>query len=176
MPNRYLERRRQKDQRNPYGSRGGYVDSRRGGRDYRGMDRAMDNRYSDSEYSRGYDGRDYHEYRREGYHSGGERYREHPRTMGYEMYGIGGIRPRDSRDYADYNDYNDYGRGRDYRDYGRDYNDYGRDYNDYNDYNDYASGGAEQKYHEDLKEWCKKLPDQTSCVIFIFRIQDKPKE
>lgn len=140
MPsNRYLDRMSMKhhhrDMRNPYGSRGGYVDSR-SSRDYRDYNynsrdyrdhnynsrdfRDYDMAYNDSKYSSGYDGRGYHEYRTEGYRSGGQQFGQHPRNMGYEMYGVGGIRPRE-----------------DYRDYGMD--------------------DVGHKYRDDLKEWCKKL-------------------
>lgn len=88
------------DMRNPYGSKGGYVRSRRG------RDRAMDSEYSypeyDSRYDYGYDTRygDSRDY------MGDEHYGEHHRPMEYEMYGIGGMRPMyDYRDYAHYRDY-----------------------------------------------------------------------
>lgn len=135
--NRYLQDRAMRrgrymrDGRNPYGSRGGYVTSRRGGR---GSDYAMDNRNFNSEYDSRYDGRGDYNYRSSDGHYPMERYGEHHRPMQYEIYGVGGMRPRE--DYRS----GDYGM----RDYGYDMNDY-----------DYAS--EDKEYREDLKEWCKKL-------------------
>ena len=82
-----------RDGRNPYGSRGGYVTSRRGRRD-----REMGD-YGDYEMQRG---RDY----------------DMAQNVSYPMYGIGGYRPYEG-DMADY-DYARRGgrsRGRDYADY-----------------------------------------------------------
>lgn len=125
------------DHRNPYGSRGGYVDSRRGN------DYSMDYRNYDSEHNRGNVGRGDINYRdsRNDYHY--EQYRESRRPHEFEVYGIGGMRPRD------YNDYNS--------DYRRDYNmdsrrDYGMD-----DMNDYGSGDMEKEYEEELEKWIEKL-------------------
>lgn len=88
---------RMMDGRNAYGSRGGYVTSRRG----RGRDRAMDmgSYYPehDGRYGRGYDrGHPHSEY-----NYGGEHYGEHSRPMEYEMYGygIGGMYPRHDYGY-----------------------------------------------------------------------------
>lgn len=143
MPrNRYLEdramRRRYRDRtmdgRNPYGSRGGYVRS----------DKAMDNRNYDSERdSRNYD-RNNSDYRGQDYHRSYEQSRESYRPMQYEMYGVGGLRPR-------MNDYNDYG-----HDYARGSR---RDYNDYNDYGNYDRDYAaeEESYKKELKELTHKL-------------------
>ena len=160
MPNKYLERRSQRrgsmrDSKNPYGSRGGYISSRRD-RAY-GSDRRMD-RYSsypeyDSRYSDGHYGRRMGQER----HMGGQQSREHYRPNRYPMYNdynsdmmdrsdmsnYGSGNYHDSRDYADYNDYGDY----------NDYN----DYNDYRDYNDYNSSNGEDKWKQHLKKWCEEL-------------------
>lgn len=88
---------RNRDERNPYGSRGGYVVSSRGRRDRAGDDYARRD-YNDY-------GGDYGDYR--GDRRGGD------------------MRGRDYADYADYGDYGDM-RGRGGRDY-RDYDDYDRD-------------------------------------------------
>lgn len=82
MRNRYLSdrayrrSRMSRDERNPYGSRGGYVSSRRM------IDRGM------PEYDSRYDYR------------GSEYPREHSRPMQYELYGVGGMRPRMDYDYG----------------------------------------------------------------------------
>lgn len=144
MPrNRYLMDRAMRrssmrgDGRNPYGSRGGYVSSRRmrdramndmargsrGGN--RGYDRAMDDRnYYPEHDSRHYD-RNMSDYRGQDSHRGYEQYGESYRPMDYEMYGygIGGIRPMYPMDYG----------------------------------YDYASEDMEKEWKEDLEEWCKKL-------------------
>ena len=81
MRNRYLSDRAYRrsrmpiDERNPYGSRGGYVSSRRM------RDRGM------PEYDSRYDYR------------GSEYPREHSRPMQYELYGVGGMRPRMDYNY-----------------------------------------------------------------------------
>lgn len=88
MRNRYLSDRAYRrsrmssDERNPYGSRGGYVSSRRM------RDRGMDYNYSMPEYDSRYDYR------------GSEYPREHSRPMQYELYGVGGMRPRMDYDYG----------------------------------------------------------------------------
>ena len=88
MRNRYLSdrayrrSRMSRDERNPYGSRGGYVSSRRM------IDRGMDYNYSMPEYDSRYDYR------------GSEYPREHSRPMQYELYGVGGMRPRMDYDYG----------------------------------------------------------------------------
>lgn len=129
--NRYLkDRAMRRDMRNPYGSRGGYVSSRRRS----GRDREMDYGHDYPEYDSRYDSR--YSDRRMDYNYGRdmEHHREHSRPMEYEMYGVGGMRPMyDGTDYAR-------GRGRDY--------DYGYDY---------ASEDMEKEWHEELEKWCKKL-------------------
>ena len=88
MRNRYLSdrayrrSRMSRDERNPYGSRGGYVSSRRM------IDRGMDYNYTMPEYDSRYDYR------------GSEYPREHSRPMQYELYGVGGMRPRMDYDYG----------------------------------------------------------------------------
>lgn len=129
--NRYLkDRAMRRDMRNPYGSRGGYVSSRRRS----GRDREMDYGHDYPEYDSRYDSRYFD--RRMDYNYGRdmEHHREHSRPMEYEMYGVGGMRPMyDGTDYAR-------GRGRDY--------DYGYDY---------ASEDMEKEWHEELEKWGKKL-------------------
>ena len=149
----YLMRRRMTDGRNPYGSEGGYVVSRRARGDRRmGRDYANDypNRYSDSENQR------LNNQREESYMRGRE-YDGH-----YEPIEIMG------RFNGYYGGVEDYARGmreQDYN-YGRDYNyDRGRDYGympyppymmDYGYGRDYAQG---EKYlsDKDLKMWADKL-------------------
>ena len=92
--NRYLQDRAMRrgsmrDGRNPYGSRGGYVTSRRGRRDR-----------ADYDYDMPRDGRDY----------------DMAQNVSYPMYGIGGYRPYEG-DMADYDYARRSGRGRDYYDY-----------------------------------------------------------
>ena len=130
--NRYLARRKEKmmmrDGRNPYGSRGGYVDSR--------YDETHNRDYA-SEHRGGYnydhnmgrmDSRDYM----------GDQYSREPIGR-MEFYGYGVAGPDHRRDY----------RG----DYRGDYNDYGGDYR--RDYNDYS--GDEEDYKRKMKEWEEKL-------------------
>ena len=149
----YLMRRRVTDGRNPYGSEGGYVVSRRARGDRRmGRDYANDypNRYSDSENQR------LNNQREESYMRGRE-YDGH-----YEPIEIMG------RFNGYYGGVEDYARGmreQDYN-YGRDYN-YarGRDYGympyppymmDYGYGRDYAQGG-EYMPDRDIKMWADKL-------------------
>lgn len=140
--NRYLmdrasRRSMMQDGRNPYGSRGGYVMSRKG----RGRDRAMDYGNDYAEYNSGYDSRYDRRYGSQDSHYGHQQYGEYNRPMDYEIYGVGGIRPM-----------GDMARGG--RNRGRDY---GYDMNyDYNyDMRDYASEEEEWKKH--LKKWCEEL-------------------
>lgn len=101
MRNRYLSDRASRrmgmsrDGRNPYGSRGGYVSSRR----MRGRDRGMDYNYSIPEYDSRYDYRGNSYDRGQDYPMGYEHYREHSRPMQYELYGVGGMRPRMDYNY-----------------------------------------------------------------------------
>lgn len=146
MASRYLNRRmdsRMRDGRNPYGSRGGYVSSRRRGR---GRDRGMGSDYNYSEHDYRYDSRMDSDYGMQDSHYGMERYGESRRPMDYEMYryGVGGIRPM----------MNDYARGGNRgRNYDRDY-----DMRDYRDYGyDYASGDMEKEWEEKVEKWCKEL-------------------
>ena len=126
--NRYLQdKAMRRDGRNPYGSRGGYVSSRRS-RGGRGRDRDMADYNYGAERDRGYDMRYDREPMRADGHYPMERYGEHHRPMQYEMYGVGGMRPM---------------------------NDYGYDYNyDYASY-DYAK--EDEEYKKDLKKWIEKL-------------------
>ena len=141
----YLMRRRMPDGRNPYGSEGGYVVSRRARGDRRmGRDYANDypNRYSDSENQR------LNNQREESYMRGRE-YDGH-----YEPIEIMG------RFNGYYGGVEDYARGMREQDYN-----YGRDYGympyppymmDYGYGRDYAQG---EKYlsDKDLKMWADKL-------------------
>lgn len=149
-------RRNMQDGRNPYGSRGGYVSSRRS-RGGRGRDRDMADYNYGSERDRGYDMRYDREPMRADGHYPMERYGEHNRPMQYEMYGIGGMRPMNDYRGEDYGMY-DYARGgRSSRGGRGDYNmnDYGYDYNyDYASY-DYAK--EDEEYKKELKEWTEKL-------------------
>lgn len=77
---------------------------RRRGRRGRGRDREMDYRNLYSEYDYRMDRRGYSDSRGSDYHYGHERYGEPRRPMEYELYGVGGVMPK-----------------QDYRDYGEDY-------------------------------------------------------
>ena len=168
---------RMRDMRNPYGSEGGYVSSRRSRRgrrrdrammrdrgmdyaydrrDYRGGDYEYDSRrgdrmYSEQDYERGR--RDYESMGQSGMGSGD--YRD-MRDMHYGER-EGNFRPVEAMGYFTgyYGGGQDYARGR-----GRDYGDYnydmrgrgGRDYG-YGDYGDYG----ESLTREELEEWKKKL-------------------
>ena len=153
----YLMRRRMTDGRNPYGSEGGYVVSRRARGDRRmGRDYANDypNRYGDSENQRLNSQREEDYARGRGYDGHYEPIEIMGRFNGY----YGG-----AEDYARGRDYNygeDYARGR-----GRDYN-YGNDYARGRDYGympyppymmDYASQGGEYLSDRDLQMWADKL-------------------
>lgn len=141
----YLMRRRMTDGRNPYGSEGGYVVSRRARGDRRmGRDYANDypNRYSDSENQR------LNNQREESYMRGRE-YDGH-----YEPIEIMG------RFNGYYGGAEDYARGMREQDYN-----YSRDYGympyppymmDYGYGRDYAQGG-EYLSDKDLKMWADKL-------------------
>lgn len=126
MKNRYLSdrasrrMRMSRDGRTPYGSRGRN----------RGNDRGMDYNYSMPEYDSRYDYRGNSYDRGQDYHRGSKYPREHSRPMQYELYGVGGMRPR--------------------MDYNYDY-DYGYDYG-----YDYAKE-SEKEYEKDLHEWAEKL-------------------
>lgn len=117
-----------RDERNPYGSRGGYVRSDRSN----GNDYEMDYRNDYAERDRGYDSRRNSDYRGGDYARGGQSDRERGRHMDYEMYGYGMITPM----------HEDYARGR-----GRDNNmDYARDYAD-----------MEKEYEQEIKKATEKM-------------------
>ena len=145
------------DGKNPYGSKGGYVDSNY--QDSRGRDYAMDRMDHNSEYNRGQDYRSGSDYRGQDYHMGNQSYGQHPGSMQFYGYGVGQMPMMNGNDYGDYrrNDYgdyrrNDYNQGNDYGDYRRnDYN-YGSDYANYNDY-----AMEEKEYEKHLHEWISKL-------------------
>lgn len=142
----YLMRRRMTDGRNPYGSEGGYVVSRRARGDRRmGRDYAYDypNRYGDSENQR----------------LNSQREEDYARGRGYD----GHYEPIEimGRFNGYYGGAEDYARGRDYN-YGEDYaRGRGRDYG-YMPYyppymTDYASQGGEYMPDRDIKMWADKL-------------------
>ena len=152
----YLMRRRMTDGRNPYGSEGGYVVSRRARGDRRmGRDYAYDypNRYGDSENQRLNSQREEDYARGRGYDGHYEPIEIMGRFNGY----YGG-----AEDYArggrDYNYGEDYARGR-----GRDYG-----YMPYPPYMmDYASQGGEYLSDRDLQMWADKL---------MKKVEDKDKQ
>ena len=164
----YLMTRRMRDGRNPYGSEGGYVVSRRARGDRRMVrDYAYDypNRYGDSENQRLNSQREEDYARGRGYDGHYEPIEIMGRFNGY----YGG-----AEDYArggrDYNYGEDYARGR-----GRDYN-YGNDYARGRDYGympyppymmDYASQGGEYLSDRDLQMWADKL---------MKKVEDKDKQ
>ena len=127
----YLMRRRMTDGRNPYGSEGGYVVSRRGRGDRRmGRDYAYDypNRYGDSENQR----------------LNSQREEDYARGRGYD----GHYAPIEimGRFNGYYGGAEDYARGRDYG------------YMPYPPYMmDYASQGGEYLSDRDLQMWADKL-------------------
>ena len=128
--------RRGGDGRNPYGSRGGYVTSRRP----RGRDRDMeDYGMPKGDYRRG--GRDYADYEGRDMRRGYDRDYERD----YGDYG---------RDYADYDMRGgDYG-SQDMR--GRDYGDYGMDYG----MRDYGEMEYGKMSHKDIEKWKKHMKNK----------------
>lgn len=170
------------DGRNPYGSRGGYVSSRRRrdremedmarGRD-RGMDYARggnDYGYGDSEYDSRYDSADYNRYDYAmdsmDYERGGQSDRG---RVPFELYGN-----VDMGDYARRRN----SRGQFMRDREMDghYPYYPMPFMDYG--YDYASG--EKLSEEDLKEWydelCEKLPEQYKHLYKKEKIEEVAKQ
>lgn len=170
--------RRNYDGRNPYGSRGGYVSSRRPRRGRRG-DRAMDNDYARRDYGRNamrtgdyddmargrrdYEGNDMGVGRQYDMRNGYDRDMTDYGMDGHYNRGMQEYRPIEAMGY--FNGYygmpQDYARGDMRMDYGydmrrgMDYGDY-RDYGGYNDYGDYGSTLSE----EELETWCKRLKSQ----------------
>lgn len=168
MPYPQMSQNYMQDEKNPYGSKGGYVDSMHSndGRDYAmgGMDR-----YPENNSGQDYRGRS--DYRGQDYHMGYKQYGESPRHMDYELYGYGKLTPM-HQDYAR-------GRNRDYlmgshveREYEdrenmerrmamkqQDSSDYAgyRDYRDYNDYADMDYASEEKDYKKKLEHWTDKL-------------------
>ena len=159
------------DGRNPYGSEGGYVGSRRRsrrGRRDRGMDYAYDRRdyrggnyeynsrrgdrmYSEQDYAR--NGRDYESGRQSDMARGN--YGD-MRDMHYSER-EGNFRPVEAMGYfTGYYGGGDYGR-RDYGDYNYDmrYDMRGRGGRDYG--YDYAGDYGENLSNEELEHWCKKM-------------------
>lgn len=148
------------DGRNPYGSRGGYVVSSKGGRGRgrgrgRRGDRGMPYPETDMRYgsSRG-DMRSYPDYLGEDYRVD-MRYED---MRGGDMHyggGRGGYEPVEFMGYCSgyYGEPQDRGRGMDYgrMDYGR-----GRDYG----YHDYGGDYGTTLTEKELDEWCKKLKEQ----------------
>ena len=178
MPRGMMDRRMMgMDGRNPYGSRGGYVTSRRSRRGRR--DRAMNDMGMDYGYGRDYRGGDM-EY---GSRQGDRAYSQQDYERGRRDYEQSGQSDMARRDYGDMRDmhYGErsgnfkpveamgyftgyYGGGQDMarggrRDYGYDYNydmrggrDYGYDYG-----YDYAGDYGENLSQEELEHWKKKL-------------------
>lgn len=103
MQDRASRRNMMRDGRNPYGSKGGYVSSRKS---MRGRDRAMDYNYDYPERDSRYVDRHYGKPTHQERYMGSQQYREYNRPMDYEMYGygIGSIRPM-INDYGMYPDY-----------------------------------------------------------------------
>lgn len=146
---RLMDYAMRRDGRNPYGSRGGYVDSRgrrdrmrgRDARsDYEYRDRQSDMRRGDRADSRQGRSRDY------GYD---ERDRQSDGYFDYADMRGGMYRPIEAMGY-----FNGYYGGQDRR-YDR-----GNDYNDYNDYGDYEGDYGETLTKEELKEWEEKLMEE----------------
>lgn len=150
------------DGRNPYGSRGGYVTSRRSRRGRRG-DRGMNQDMRMRDMRGDYRGSNMGDMAR-GYDRAGQDYNydgHYPQSQGSTYYPIQamgtfeGYYGMPEQDYArggrgrqDYGyDMRSRGRG---RDYGYDYGDYGDDYGDY----------GETLSEEELEHWCKKLKGQ----------------
>lgn len=143
LRDRAMRRGGRRDMRNPYGSRGGYVGSKRS------RDRAMDSRYDYTEY----DSRDYRRYDRyqdSRDYMGDEHFGEHYRPYGYQMYGMGGIRPE--YDYSDYGDY------------------------DYMYDRDYAEEKEHKEYQEKLHEWITKLKKKDKFNLPKEEVFKKAKE
>lgn len=133
--------------RNPYGSRGGYIDSRR---DYAGRRMGMGPR-----------GRDY----------GQTPFEQMQERNRYDM-----NRDYDYNDYADYNDYemdyNDYG-DYDYNDYGMDYE---RDYRR-GDRRDYGSNKLEKEdYQEWIGKLMEEVDHKDSEMFKKEKIMQKAQE
>lgn len=144
-----------RDTRNPYGSRGGYVDSR-GGRDYARSDynygnreydsRRGDRAYSQSNYERS--GRDYEHSRQSDMARGDYNYmNDYNMDYNYNRDGHYPMRQGGSTYYpieamGTFNGYygmpEDYARGRDYR-------------------SDYAGDYGETLNHKEIEKWNKKL-------------------
>lgn len=174
-----MPRRRMRDGRNPYGSRGGYVTSRRSRRD-----RAMEEDYARNNYAnsnRQYgSSRDYNSYEEQDYARGSRDYEQsRQRNMDYSDYrgsmrndyayeedmargrGRDGHYPVGQTYYpieamGTFNGYygmnEDYARGRG-RGYSMARGGRGRDYN-------YDYGEMEYLEEEDLEEWSEKLKDE----------------
>ena len=172
MKNRYLKDRLmrrygggRRDERNPYGSRGGYVDSLPP--TMPNIHRNDGNQYNDNDY-RGYGSRR----ENHGGSMGSEHFRGYSQHPPMEYYGYGVGMPvydyndgneyrRDRRDMNyDGNDYRDYRSYRDRRDmnYGR--QDYGWGSNDYG-----GSEDVEKKYEKELEHWMEKLKSKSKINI-----------
>lgn len=143
---RLMDYAMRRDGRNPYGSRGGYVDSRgrrdrMRGRDARGdyeyRDRQSDMRRGDRAYSQQDYQRDY------GYD---ERDRQYDSRSDYNDMRSDVYRPIEAMGY-----FSGYYGGQDRR--------YDRG-NDYNDYGDYEGDYGETLTKEELKHWEEKLMDE----------------
>lgn len=132
MKDRMSRRMSRRDGRNPYGSRGGYVTTRRRDRGSRRMGQHNSPQY-DPRYDYNYDSR--YDTRMDSNHPmGHQQYDYHNRPI--EFYGMGGMYRPDYR--SDYR----YDRGEMMND---------------TYYQDYASEDMEKEYEEDLYEWIEKL-------------------
>ena len=144
MDGRRGRRRRERDrangmdERNPYGSKGGYVTSSK-----RGRDRAMDGRDYHPEYDSRYDSRYDANYGASNGHYGFEQHREYSRPVEYEIYGEMTYKDRNREDYYSGNNRSDYH----YENYGQ-------------SYNDYSSEDPKLKYKEELEKWIKKMKNK----------------
>jgi hypothetical protein len=163
-----------RDMRNPYGSRGGYVVSSRGGRRGRRRgDRGQDYGNYDMRHSnmpQDYRGNDYNYDVRGGRDYGNDMARgrydhnmdghHYPQGQGSTYYPIQAMGTFEGYYGMPEQDYARGGRGygydmRGHRDYGM--SDYrGRDYGDYDDYGDYGETLSE----EELEKWAHKLKGQ----------------
>ena len=163
-----------RDGRNPYGSRGGYVDSRRDYNDYRGdyNDYRRDyNDYNDYRNGSDYDYRSDYDYADHDYQQDMDmRSRGYDQRMdaGYPGYSRGyvghyGNTPFEVMQSGQYNPH--MMGGHDFRQNESDWNNNRRDYGDYRDYNDYHS--QKRLGRQEVEKWSQKL---------MQKIDEKDKE
>lgn len=160
MDGRRGRRRRERDrangmdERNPYGSKGGYVTSSK-----RGRDRAMDGRDYHPEYDSRYDSRYDANYGASNGHYGFEQHREYNRPVEYEIYGEMTYKDRNREDYYSGNNRSDYH----YENYGQ-------------SYNDYSSEDPKLKYKEELEKWIKKMKNKDRFQISKQEVISRAKQ